>query len=411
MMAPDDTVSDAPISTQHVHARACDLPLKQDVPLQDRAVDKPRKSIHDTLGSKLTHFLIYYVLGFAANSALSVGITYYVMPRDRVKTAKDAMAEGIKGVFKNSKDPKRAALQTIEILIMMVAGTILTACMAPLVNHREQIAHWINKKIGRDADVLPDDQKKLPAPRTLEERIEQEITKRVNKHHTSNDLWKARWTGLTVPLVGNFILSNWNSKRENVPRINPATGLKDNWRYEKWSVDTKVWEAGGKFYDKVLSKKSWVNKLSNFLEGHGAGIKDMERNAPESFNVLKAIEDPHNTGVINKSRVMVAEQGRMLTKEVGWTIILAGIIDMLVGAFYKHRVKKEQQKAIADLTKEGFVPDGYKIVLDEGVKLERVGGKKWAEKNPPKPRLEKSESFVAAADKSRAGIAEQQPAL
>ena len=217
--------------------------------------------------------------------------------------------------------------------------------------------------------------------------------------------------GLVVPLAGDFGLSLWNSKRENVKgdKVSPP-----DWNYEKWSADTKVWEAGGKFYDRFLAKGSWVDKISNFLKTHGAGTEDMKKNSPESYNMLEAIEKKHNFGHVNEARVMVAEQTRMLTKEVGWTIILAVIIEKLVGFFHDGRVKDETKKAIADITKEGLVPEGYKVVLKEGVKLERIGGAEdkasWVDKTLPakQPRTEKAETFVKTADARRGS---EQPSL
>jgi hypothetical protein len=395
--APDKTTDKTSARTV-----ACDLPLRADVPLEARVTQPPHKDIHKTIGGRLTHAGIYYLLGFVGNSGLSIGITYLLNPREWVKNLKKPAAEAMEKVLKGfSKDPLRMAHRTVEIGFMMIAGTILTAAMVPLVKRRERIAYWINQKLGTDKDVLPDHLVKQPEPRTLEEKIEQEINKRVNKQHSSGDLWSARWTALAVPLFGEMALSNWNSKREKAGQ---------------WSVDTKIVEGGTKLYDKVLSKKSWVDKLSRFFEKHGASMEEMQKNAPENYKVLAGIENKLHPGELNKSRMMIADQSRMLSKEVGWTIILAVLVDRLVRVFHNRRVKREEKKAIAEITKEGFVPEGYKVVLGEGVTLQPVGGtagekSSWAEKNAAgKPRPEKTENFVKTVDNSRSTAGEQ-PAL
>jgi hypothetical protein len=91
-------------------------------------------------------------------------------------------------------------------------------------------------------------------------------------------------------------------------------------------------------------------------------------------------------------------------------------MERLVDLFHKRRVHKEEQKALVEVTREGLVPEGYKAVLshDEHIALQPVAdgaskGATWAEKNPAKPRPEKTENFTASVDNSRAAAG--QPAI
>ena len=155
-------VKDNSVETGPAPKVAPTLPLNQDAPLQDRAIAPSQKDFHKTIGAKLTQFLIYGVLGFGANSGLSVGITYFLMPKEWWKRPKNGLANAMQWIFRSAEDPLRASNRTLEIGMMMVAGTALTACMAPLVERRDKIAHWINRKLDKDTDVIPDHLKKIP---------------------------------------------------------------------------------------------------------------------------------------------------------------------------------------------------------------------------------------------------------
>lgn len=111
--------------------------------------------------------------------------------------------------------------------------------------------------------------------------------------------------------------------------------------------------------------------------------------------------------------MMIADQTRMLGVEIGWTLILAQCVQWLANTFHDRRIKREQNEALGEITKEGLVPKGYRAIIEEGVKLERIEDKNtsWANKNTAsKIRPEKSDSFASSVDKSRGEVISQ-PAL
>jgi len=396
MTAISDTIEES----RGLHESGGGLPLREELPLEDRAFVS-RKDIHKTIGGRITDFLIYGVLGFGGNSGGSLGLTYLVNPKPWAKNIREGATEGLNKLVKglvSSRDVNRV----VEIMFMMISGTALTAVMAPLVSRRARIAHSINKFLGKDTDVLPDYLVPETEPKSVEDRIEQELRKRVNYRQASGDLWKARWTSIWVPLIGDGLLSKWNTAREKAG---------------KWSLDSLGWRTGQHLYDEALPK-NWVHGLSRFFSKHGASIQAMKTNNPENFELLSAIENKYpgtSSHHDENDRMMIADQARLFGKEVGWTLILAGFVERLTRWFHDRRVNREEQKAIADMTREGIVPEGYRVVLGEGVRLERLPepkqGPTWTEKTgktgPSRTRLEKSESYLSAIDKSRSGLSEQ----
>lgn len=334
------------------------LPLRADRP--DLGIcDPPQKDISKTAGGKITDAVIYKGMGFVGNSGLSIAVTYFLMSKKKVKNFITATTEGAQSLFKGSS-LERPVGRVVEILFMIIAGTILTACMAPLVTRREKIAHWVNQKLGKDTDVLPSDMQTFNQPHTLEDKVEQELKKRINYGQTSRDLWKARWTSLIVPIVGEGLLSDWNARREKQV---PA----------KWSTDGLSWKAGQYMYDEVLKPQS-IAKFTRFLSDHGAGIEDIrapDKNGkiPESYTLLENAEKRHiqRTGEarLNTDRMVIAEQSRLLGKEVGWTIITSAIMERLTHKFQDRRIRKQEAKAIAKMREEGIIPVGIHVVTDK----------------------------------------------
>jgi hypothetical protein len=358
------------------------------------------------------------VLGFGANSAASIGVTYWINPTESAKKGKEAIKRGAVKIFKTIA-PERAINAGAEIFFMLISGTILTAVMAPLVKKREDMAYWINQKLGKDTDVLPEHLKTYDAPLTLEDKVEQELKKRVNYGQTSRDLWKARWSGIFVPLLGDPLLSKWNDKRE-------AVG--------KWSTDTISWKAGQHLYDEVLPK-STVHKLSNFFEDHGAGINDMRDNNKVVFNNLERIEKQHDktnqllhgyppvSEATRKDRMMIADQTRLLGKEVGWTLVLAEIVEKLTCKYQNRRIRREEDKALAKMREEGIIPVGVSVDTDKqghvtltttkhyvpstsvsSVEPESPTAKKWADDKVKKvtaSALAQSQSHTDAVNETR----------
>lgn len=335
------------------------LPLRADAP-DLPACDPPQKDIHKTAGGKITDFFIYQVLGFGGNASASVAMTYWINPKPEAKRVKESISKGASKLFKNVA-PERSVNAVTEILFMLISGTALTAVMAPLVNRRDKIAYWMNQKLGKDTDVLPEHMQTHNAPLTLEDKVEQELKKRVTYGQTSGDLWKARWTAIWVPLVGDPALSKLNDRLEEKGKL---------------STDSLSWKAGQHLYDKGLSKSA-VQKLGNFFKKHGASIEHMRANNPVVYNNLLKYENQHedyNQKILGKTatpaeredRMMIADQTRLLGKEVGWTLVLSEIVEHLTSTFQNNRIRKQEQKAIAAMQKEGIIPAGVRATTKDG---------------------------------------------
>lgn len=405
------------------------LPLRREVPDYPNC-NLPQKDMSKTFGGKITDFIIYQGLGFVGNSSVSVGITYFLNSKPGVEKFRKSAHNKAQKVFKDFL-PHEAIGNGVEIGFMLVAGTILTAVMAPLVNRREKIAYWINQKFGKDTDVLPENMRQYNDPKTLEDKIELELKKRVNYSQTSRDLWKARWTGIWIPVFGDMALGKWSAKRESE---NPP----------KWSIDTLSWKAGQHLYDKALPQ-GVIEKMGNFFKKHKAGIRDIEEKNPEIFRRLSKSEQFHDNfnqrmlgqpkaeQHVKDDRMMIADQTRLLGKEIGWTYILSGIIERLTCRFQQQRIHKQELKAIANLREEGVIPAGVVVKTDRQghVKLSTTKiyepysapdavqspamapvatpavsaeTRKWADDKVKKVMpnaMEKSESHLAAAEKSR----------
>lgn len=336
------------------------LPLREDAPDLPASCDpQPKNLMRDTSGGKITDAVIYKGLGFVGNSSLSVGITYWVNPTKQAKWARKTALEGATRVFKDFL-PQPAINNAVDIGFMLIAGTILTAFMAPLVNRREKIARWINQKLGKDQDVMPENQRTFNTPLTLDDKIEQELKKRVNYQQTSGDLWSARWSGIWLPVFGDMALGKWSAGRE---------------KQGKWSVDTVSWKTGQHLYNDVLPQKT-VKRMGDFFKRHGAGMEDVKANNREIYDRLSKVEDLHeriNTEIHGKpaidnkrdDRMMIADQTRLLGKEVGWTVILAEFVEKLTKRFQARRIHKQERKAIAQMREEGIIPAGVHVTTDK----------------------------------------------
>lgn len=336
------------------------LPLRADAPDLPEC-DPPQKDIHKTTGGKITDFFIYKVLGFGGNSALSVGVTYWINPKPQVENFRAKAKEGAQKLFK-SAGTKEMVGNGMDIGFMLIAGTVLTSIMAPLVNRRDKIAYWVNQKLGKDTDVLPEHMQTHNAPLTLEDKVEQELKKRVTYGQTSGDLWKARWTAVTVPLFGDMALGKMSAKRE-------AEG--------KESVDTLSWRAGQHLYDKVLPPEQ-IKSMGSFFRKHKAGIEDIRANNKDIYERLERSEKQHDLnnqkihGVspaskeVSEDRMMIADQTRLLGKEVGWTLVLSEIVEHLTSTFQNKRIQKQERKAIAAMREEGLIPAGVHATMTDG---------------------------------------------
>lgn len=307
------------------------------------------KDINKTLGGKLTNWTIDWGLGFFGNAALSTYTTYYLNPKPGIKRFKDKLEAGIKNLFKASEGVEGVGSgirSGIEICFMFAAGTVATLFMTPLVSRRENIAHGINNMLGRDKDALPSDQVAPPEPKTEEEKIRQEIDRRVNHKQTAGDLWKSRIPAMFA-IFGGDQLYNWiNIKLEKNNMASP---------------DTMFLRGGQQLYKTFPNA---AEKANHWFERHEAGMEDVKKNAADHYKRLEAAETKYGgttPETVNTSRMAVAEGTRLFAKEVGWTFTMADAVKRGTQYFQRKRIHKETQKAIATLQKNGMIPEGYRV--------------------------------------------------
>ncbi len=380
-LAPD-TISDKSSSL----ATAAILPTRKEAGLDlPAAAEAPQKDIQKTVGGITIHGIIHYFFGWIFNSSLSLGIAYYLNPRPEVKNLKETITKNIGKIFGRADHVKTldSVRSVVEIWFMMIAGIIATGLMTPLLANRDKIAYWINQKLGKDTNVLPDEMKPVEAPKTLEDKIEQEIKTRVNGKRSAFDLWAARAISMAFVIIGDIGFNRLSRHLENA---------------NKPSIDTLSWSMGQRLYKTLPA--GLVHKWNKWFEGHGAGIGDLQANSADHFNRLEKseLEFAANHGGRNEDRMVVAEQSRLITKEWGWALICAVMVDKYTNMVHSLRMDKQHAKVVQDLTKEGIIPQGYKVsVSQEGkVKLEEKSASQPENISPKSAWSEKSTKSLAA---------------
>jgi hypothetical protein len=332
--------------------------------------EQPQKRLRDTAGAKMLHFFTYYVMGFVANSSLSLVFTYLLNPQPKVKAFREKTLEKVGNIF-NGKDGKpNGALKyvadglrsTVEILFMTVAGFTMTTLMTPLVTHKDKIAYRINKLLGKDTDILPDDMKPRKKPETLEELVEDRLCREVKRGYSAGDLWKGRVTSLLVPIFGDMGLNFANRK------------LEENGRQ---SLDTLAWRSGQKAYKQLEKTNGWLKKYTNFFKKNGAGIEDIKENLKEHYTRLENTERKYGNsapGRLNEDSMIISEQTRIIGKEWGWTFINSIFVDKLTKWFHDRRVHKQEEKAVNRLREEHVLAENQAVLIaDDGKVAIRTG--------------------------------------
>ncbi len=308
---------------------------------------------------------IFYVLRYRICNelrAVALGITYFLNPQPKVSEIKNGVITGIRKLLRQdagnaqTKDSVRSA---VEMSFMMISGTLVTLLMTPLVKHRGILAYKINRLFKKDMDVLPLELQPVPEPKTVEDRIEQEINKRVKKH-SAWDIWLPRGVMTGVILGGDAVVNRFSRWAET-----------KNLQY--LSVDTLSWGLGKQLY-KLLHKSSVGNKLiessNRFFSNHGASIESIKAAEGDHYGRLSV-----HGNVDGDNSMVVAEQTRLVVKELGWSLIMAKFMEFTTRSFRNFRIHSQEQKAIADLTREGIVPKDHIAVIENGhVRLSRIEG-------------------------------------
>lgn len=366
----------------------------------------PQKHIKDTVGAKIVNFFTFYVVGFFANVSMSLFITYGLNPRPSVKAAKERIAKGIAGLA--GKDEAGSGIldsvrSGIEISFMMIAGTIAAGIMTPMLKYRDQLSYKINKMLGKDTDVLPDNLKKLPEPRTAEERIQREIDSKVHRNNASiSALWLSRFGVVGSILAGDALVNRGNRMLES---------------HKLPSVDTLSWASGKQLY-KLMPKKA-VAAWDNWFTKHGAGLRDIKHSSPEHYARL----EEHGKVGRDDSSMVISEQTRLVIKEVGWSYVAASFVESMTNFFRDKIVDRQIKKGIQSATDKGLVPEGHRVVVDKHgkVSLDKVESKEhalepgyWTSKEAAtvkeRAQPQKAESYAKTVTEGRAA-GDGQPAI
>lgn len=276
-------------------------------------------------------------VNFVANSAISLGITYNVMPTEPAQKFIGHVANFVKpivsgygaikdklGFGKQISSTLRAiniresARSTAEIICMCIAGTLLLVPMKWMSDHKpeilDKIDRWKNTK--RDENI------------TSHESQDEEI----HEKQGWGKLLAARAISVAAVLGIDAAMQNFNNKRV-------AQG--------KGNFDTLEWKLGGKLYDKLPT--SLTDKIVNFFALKGSSNIDGVQKAVQE-RLKKTVGD-------NPKKLIFAEQSRFFSKEMILTGTLAMMMYPLVETGIMSKIlskigfkkAKEQHQAIDDI--------------------------------------------------------------
>lgn len=358
---------------------------------------KNTRKIKDTIGGKIIHFGLYYGLGFVVNNVLTEAFTYWFNTKEAAKKIRDSATSAIADTFirmppedvhevkpwneqlrarldpsLNADEPKKSfgamarmwlhdqVRSTTEILFMMVAGWTVTLFMGSLAKRQEDIGYWINQKLGKDTDVLTEKMKlERYTPESTQDIIEFEIRKRINESQTGGDIWKARFIGAAIVILGDMALNTIGQIGEKMGKNYLSVDYMAA-RAAQWLCNTGIMPAGV------------AESLYNFYEKIGAKLEHTKNNQPGNYARLAAIQINHggdhavtaeemlaqDLQDVHKHRMVIGEQFRITVKDVGWTFAMAKMLESMAQSFTKSRVIKERRKAIADIKNSLFVVNG-----------------------------------------------------
>jgi|GEM_PF-2558009 len=381
-------------------------PSKQE-PAKPEYAGLPKRD--KTSGTKAFDFLNYFGLGFAVNSALSLFITYNVMPTKGAQNFVGGLTKGLTpiahgwhgvkkmvGLGKAIAEEERklhiheSARSAAEIMCMCIAGFVVLVPMGLMEMKKKWFVHKVDefqnkdyhkaiKEKGLEAEPLPVD-------------------------HEPKQSWgrllSARMGGVATVIGIDAGLQMFNNKRHS---------------QGKWNLDTAEWKLGSGLYD--LLPKGVTERFVRFFSA---------RKTADLSGIQKPIlERLEQTVGHDPKRMMFAEQSRLFSKELSLTLVMAGVVYSLAKTgvmskiLSKFGLKKEseQKEAIDNMMREvplvpvteGKIDIPDKYVEPESQPQAQADPSKFTEKyarlreiHAPKPQ----ESFakkVAAASEQNAG--------
>jgi hypothetical protein len=335
------------------------LPFRNDVTANGE-ISALEKNIMDTEGGKKTNKIIHYWLGGVLNFVISIGFTYKLNPHPTTQKVINGTVDGISKQFRGFGSGAEATVRsTLEVVYMFAAGIVTTLIITPLITHQQKIAYQINKMLGKDMNVLTDEMKDNISPKTMEDKIEQELRKKVNFKHTAGDLWKMRIIMMAFFLGFDNVVDGGNKGPLN--KLLEGNNL-PSMRTLYWSLGMRI----GSFFPKRLT-----GGLEKWLSDNGAGIEDIKKAGENTNNdhytkLEETAEKLREKGVdVTKGSMVVGEAIRLALKETTYLSIMTPMMDKGTEYFRKIRVEKMKNTAVAQLKKEGIIPEGYDIIVSE----------------------------------------------
>lgn len=336
-------------------------------------------------------------INYIANSSLSLGITYNVMPTKfggkivaGLGKAIEPIVSGwgkLKGAVgiagKQVSEATRAlniresARSSAEILIMCIAGTVVLIPMKWLQDHKKQMIDKIDRLKNPKYHEYVKEKGLKPEPLPYEEH---------DKKQGWGELLSARVVGIASVLGIDAVMQNFNNSRV---------------AQNKGNFDTAEWKLGAWIYDKL--PKPVTEKFVNFFSAR--------KNSDLSGIQKPILERLKNTVGGDSKKMIFAEQTRFLSKELSLTAVLSAIMYVFVksgaasGILSKLGIKEEkaQQKVIDDVVPDlPFVPiTKGKIDLDGDGLVDSKAKKKYSDKieyssakEKTKEKPEKQEGYV-----------------
>jgi|GEM_PF-5305311 len=360
-------------------------------------LNKPQEQkIADTFGGKFMKLFTFFGIGFVGNSTLSLVFTYIFNSRPETKKLREDIIGGISKVAGVAGDESsslgKGIRSAVEMCFMFIAGITVTAIMQPLIHYGDRLAHGINKLLGKDADVLPDELKPLKDPKTVEEKIAQEVGKKIQKH-SPFDLWVSRAISMATVLIGDVVVTQAGLKAEkhNLP-----------------SLDTVSWGIGRFLYS--IMPKDLSAGLNRWFANHDASLEDIQKNSPDHYDRLVKNNTQYSVYKGNNPEEQcTSEQGRLVVKELGWTGFLAVTMEKLTHSLKEWRKDRQLEKAVKELSRQGLIQDGYEVKrVEDKIEVKAPVGKEnrpWQDtvkvnKNTPQP----SQSYRKARQESKAMV-------
>lgn len=250
--------------------------------------------------------LNYFGFGWLVNSAMSLYITYNILPTKQAQNAighvengmYKAMSSYIKatnggklvenGQLKHVHDKARSAA---EICCMFIAGCLVLFPMKWMEDHKEEVVNYLDEWRHKHYYKQHPEAAEVAKTHTVQKEDDKV---------SWGKLLKARVVGMAAILGIDQAIEGVNNHRAEMGKAN---------------LDSMEWKAGAQVYDHM--SPSLRQRFINFFSSKKAGIDSIQPVLRE--RITKTVGN-------NPERVVFAEQTRLFSKEMLLTLVMAGLI-------------------------------------------------------------------------------------